>query len=317
MKTVGTIVTLTMNPALDVSTDVDLVVAGEKLRCGPTVIDPGGGGVNVSRVVHRLGGATEAVYLAGGVLGDSYTELVRSEGFPTHRVGISGATRESFTVTESATGKQFRFVLAGPTLSSEDADRALVAVTALLEPGDWLVASGSLPPGIPVDFYGTVAESLSSRGVRVVIDTAEPWLGPVMGRGVHLLKPSLHEMEEILGRPLPDLADQAQGAMELRQRTGAWAVALSLGAQGALLQTPEGTWHAVAPRVDAVSAVGAGDSFLGGLLASLQRGESPDQALAWGVAAGTATAMSPGTHLCEAAEVESLKMLVTTTTLDE
>jgi 6-phosphofructokinase 2 len=314
---VGTIVTLTMNPALDVSTDVDRVVPGEKLRCGPTVIDPGGGGVNVSRVVHRLGGVTEAVYLAGGVLGDSYTELVRSEGFRTHRVEVSGATRESFTVTESATGKQFRFVLTGPTLSSEDADRALVAVSELLEPGDWLVASGSLPPGIPVDFYGTVAESLSSRGVRVVIDAAEPWLGPVMGRGVHLLKPSLHEMEEILGRSLPDRADQVQGASELRQRTGAWAVALSLGARGALLHTPEGTWHAVAPRVDAVSTVGAGDSFLGGLLASLQRGESPDQALAWGVAAGTATAMSPGTHLCDTAEVERLKMLVTTTTLDE
>ena len=310
-----TIVTLTMNPALDVSTGTDHVTPGEKLRCGPTVLDPGGGGVNVSRVVHRLGGTTTAVYVAGGLTGDLYSQLLDTEGVPSRRIPIDGETRESFTVTEESTGKQFRFVLAGPELPPSAVDSVMETLGHLLQPGDWLVASGSLPPGVPEDFYGQLAATFSTRGIKVVVDTAPPWLAPAMAGGVFAVKPSRHELEQFLGRDLPDLDTQVAGAREMIATTGVQWVALSLGKEGAVLVGADHAWHAIAPGVKPVSTVGAGDSFLAGLVQALSVGESPERALAYAVSAGSATAMSPATTLCERNIVESVLAKVVTTTL--
>lgn len=311
----GKIVTLTMNPALDVSTDTDRVESGEKIRCGPTVLDPGGGGVNVSRVVHRLGADTVAVYLAGGLTGDLYTQLLQAEQVPHQRIRIEGETRESFTVTENDTGEQYRFVLAGPTLAPTDQATVFTVLDQVVERGDWLVASGSLPPGVPGDFYGQLARHYSSRGVTVVVDTAPPWLGSALDSGVVVAKPSKHELEEYLGRDLPDLDEQVQGARDMIARSSAQLVALSLGGDGAVLVSADSAWHAVAPGVIPVSTVGAGDSFLAGLVVALHRGEPPQAALAYAVAAGSSTAMSPATSLCQADSVEAVLPRVTTTTL--
>ena len=311
----STIATLTMNPALDVSTDTDHVMPGEKLRCGPTVLDPGGGGVNVSRVIHRLGGSTRAVYVAGGLTGDLYAKLLGDEGVPSHRIAIDGETRESFTVTEESTGKQYRFVLSGPQLSSANVDTVIEELDSLLQPGDWLVASGSLPPGVPEDFYGHLAKKYVAQGVKVVVDTAPPWLAPAIAGGVFVVKPSRHELEQFLGRDLPDLDTQVAGAREMIAQTGAQWVALSLGKEGAVLVSAEHAWHAIAPGVTPVSTVGAGDSFLAGLVQALSVGEAPERALAYAVAAGSATAMSPATALCEQQTVDSVLRSVVTTTL--
>ena len=311
----STIVTLTMNPALDVSTDTDEVVPGEKLRCGPTVLDPGGGGVNVSRVIHRLGGSTQAVFVAGGLTGDLYAKLLAEEGVPSHRIVIDGETRESFTVTEESTGKQYRFVLSGPQLTSANVDTVVTTLDDMLQPGDWLVASGSLPPGVPQDFYGVLAGTYSKRNVKVVVDTAPPWLAPAIAGGVFVVKPSRHELEQFLGRDLPDLNAQVDGARDMISRAGVEWVAVSLGREGAVLVSAEHAWHAVAPGVTPVSTVGAGDSFLAGLVQALNTGETPERALAYAVAAGSATAMSPATALCESQAVESVLGGVVTTTL--
>jgi 6-phosphofructokinase 2 len=312
---VSTIVTLTMNPALDVSTDTDEVLPGEKLRCGPTVLDPGGGGVNVSRVVRRLGGNTTAVYVAGGLTGDLYAKLLTGEGVPSVRIPIDQETRESFTVTETSTGKQYRFVLAGPEVSPADTSRVISTLDQTLQPGDWLVASGSLPPGVPEDFYGHVARRYSDRGVTVTVDTAPPWLAPAIAGGVFVVKPSRHELEEYLGRELPTLDSQIHGAREMIASSGVTLVALSLGKEGAALVSADSAWHAIAPGVTPVSTVGAGDSFLAGLVQALSTGHPPERALAYGVAAGSATAMSPATALCERQVAESVLTGVVTTTL--
>jgi 6-phosphofructokinase 2 len=312
---VSTIVTLTMNPALDVSTDTDTVVASEKLRCGPTALDPGGGGVNVSRVVHRLGGATTAVYVAGGLTGDLYSTLLASEGVPAVRIPIDQETRESFTVTENTTGEQYRFVLAGPTLTQENLSAVMQALDNTLHGDDWLIASGSLPPGVPEDFYGVLATRWSARGVRVVVDTAPPWLAPAIASGVFVVKPSRHELEQFLGRELPDIDAQVQGARQMIDLSGVEWVALSLGREGAVLVSAHHAWHAVAPGVTPVSTVGAGDSFLAGLVYALSSGHAPESALAFAVAAGSATAMSPATALCEKQAVEGVLAGVDTTTL--
>jgi 6-phosphofructokinase 2 len=312
---VGTIVTLTMNPALDVSTETDHVVAGEKLRCGPTVLDPGGGGVNASRVIHRLGGSTKAVYVAGGLTGDLYTKLLAGEGVPSYRIAIDGETRESFTVTEESTGNQYRFVLSGPHLASVHVDTVMSTLDDLLQPGDWLVASGSLPPGVADDFYGVVAAKYSKRGVKVVVDTAPPWLAPAIAGGVFVVKPSRHELEQFLGRTLPDLSAQVDGARQMIAQAGVEWVALSLGKEGAVLVSAHHGWHAVAPGVTPVSTVGAGDSFLAGLVHALNSGAEPEKALAFAVAAGSSTAMSPATKLCDGQMVQSVLAGVVTTTL--
>jgi len=310
-----TIVTVTMNPALDVSTDTDEVVAGEKLRCGPTIMDPGGGGVNVSRVVHRLGGSTVAVYVAGGLTGDLYSTLLTSEGVPARRIPIAGPTRESFTVTETSTGKQYRFVLAGPEVTATEVEHVVKTLDSVLAPGDWLVASGSLPPGVPEDFYAKLATTFSARGVRVVVDTAPPWLAPAIASGVFVVKPSRHELEQFLGRELPDRQAGVQGARDMIKQTGVEWVALSLGKDGAALVGANDAWHAKAADVTPVSTVGAGDSFLAGLVQALSAGEPPEEALAYAVAAGSATAMSPATALCERESVERVRNTVVTTTL--
>jgi len=311
----STIVTLTMNPALDVSTDTREVIPGEKLRCGPTVLDPGGGGVNVSRVIHRLGGSSVAVYVAGGLTGDLYSTLLAREGVPAQRITIDGETRESFTVTEESTGKQYRFVLAGPEVTQANVDAVVSALDDLLQPGDWLVASGSLPPGVPDDFYGSVASRFSAKGVNVVVDTAPPWLRPAISGGVLVAKPSRHELEQFLGLDLPDLQRQVEGAREMIAQAGVQWVALSLGSDGAVLVSADHAWHAIAPDLTPVSTVGAGDSFLAGLVQALSAGEEPEKALAYAVAAGSATAMSPATALCDRQGVESVLATVVTTTL--
>jgi len=311
----STIVTITMNPAVDVSTDTDEVVAGEKLRCGTTALDPGGGGVNVSRVVHRLGGTTVAVYVAGGLTGDLYSSLLSDEAVPAKRVPIAGETRESFTVTETSTGKQYRFVLAGPEISATELDQVAQELDTVLTSEDWLVASGSLPPGVPEDFYGKLATKFSKLGVKVVVDTAPPWLAPALSGGVFLVKPSRHELQQFLGRELSGVDAEVQGAREMIARTGVHWVALSLGKEGAILVNTDHAWHAIAPGVKPVSTVGAGDSFLAGLVQALSAGEEPEKALAYAVAAGSATAMSPATQLCEKQAVERVLEQVVTTTL--
>ena len=309
------VVTLTMNPALDVSTDTDRVIAGEKIRCGPTALDPGGGGVNVSRVISRLGGNTTAVFVAGGLTGDLYTSLLDREGVAHRRIPISHETRESFTVSETATGQQYRFVLAGPTLMPGDVSRVLEVLDSELGPGDWLVASGSLPPGVPEGFYGDLATRYAAKGVTVVVDTAPPWLAPAIAGGVFLVKPSRHELEEYLGRELHDINAQVQGARDMIAQSGATYVALSLGREGALLVTTDSAWHAVAPGITPVSTVGAGDSFVAGLVSALATGLTPGEALAHGVSAGSATAMSPATALCDRDAVTGVMSAVVTTTL--
>lgn len=293
------ILTLTLNPALDVSTRCDRVTAGEKIRCGPTHMDPGGGGINVSRVAHRLGRDTLAVALMGGLTGDQMQLLLSHEGVPHTRVPAGNDTRESFTVTQRATGEQFRFVLEGPLASAEEVETCLAVVEAEVRPGDIVVGSGSLPPGVPDDFYATLIRRSVARGAKVAIDTSGRWLEPALREGCFVVKPSLSELEAFVGRSLPARSDQLDAARSLVLSGRAECVALSLGSDGALLVTHEGSWHAAAPPITAVSAVGAGDSFLAGLLVATLDGRSWPEALRVAVSAGSVTAESPHTSLCD------------------
>lgn len=307
MAPVRPILTLTMNPALDVSTSTERVVSEHKMRCGTSRLDPGGGGVNVSRVIHRLGGHSFAVYAVGGPTGEAYRRLIEAEGVPARAVPIAGSTRENFTVDETQTSKQFRFVLQGPTLSEAEWQACLTALERGMQPGAFVVASGSLPPGVPDDFYARVARLTRERGAYCIVDTSGPALTEALDHGVFMIKPSRRELAELVGSVLDTEKAQEAAATELIARGAAEFVALTLGADGAVLASKDGISRLPSPTIVVDSTVGAGDSFLGGFVMRLAQGYSPDDAFVTAVAAGSATSMLPATELCAPDDVLRLE----------
>ncbi|MBC7442793.1 MAG: 1-phosphofructokinase family hexose kinase [Ramlibacter sp.] len=301
------ILTLTVNPALDLSTSTERVVSDHKLRCGASRLDPGGGGVNVARVVQRLGGQALAVYTAGGPTGEAYRRLIEAEHIPTLVVPISGSTREDFTVDETATGKQFRFVLQGPELSEAEWRACLAIVATTIPMNGFVVASGSLPPGVPDDFYARVARLAHQRDARCIVDASGDALAEALAEGVYLIKPSRRELGEYAGATLETDESQVDAASALVGRGAAELVALTLGGAGAVLASTTGVIRSPVPRVQVQSTVGAGDSFLGAFVLRIAQGHPVEAAFRAGVAAGSATAMTPATELCHRDDVERLE----------
>ncbi|MFN7153339.1 MAG: 1-phosphofructokinase family hexose kinase [Acidovorax sp.] len=301
------LITLTLNPALDLATTTDHIAPTHKLRCGPVQRFAGGGGINVARVLHRLGADVAAWALTGGATGAQVQQLLADEAVPTVLQPIAGSTRENFSVVETTTGQEFRFVLPGPTLHAAEWQACLDALTAQRPPPRWLIASGSLPPGTPDDFYAQLARALSPLGVRVAIDTSGPPLAAALQAGVALVKPSLRELREVLQQPLEHTADWCTAAHALVTSGAADIVALSVGEHGAVLATRLGVWQAPALNVPATTGTtGAGDCFLAALVWALDRGDAPAEALRWGVAAGAAALLHPGTTLAQAGDVQRL-----------
>ena len=301
------LITLTLNPALDLATTTDHVAPTHKLRCGPVQRFAGGGGINVARVLHRLGADVCAWALAGGAVGTQVRQLLAAEGVPTLLQPISGDTRENFSVVETTTSQEFRFVLPGPTLQPAEWQACLDALATHTPPPRWLIASGSLPPGTPDDFYAQLARAASGRGVRVAVDTSGPPLAAALQAGVALVKPSLRELRDVMQQPLEHAADWCTAAQSLVHSGAADIVALSVGEQGAVLATHEGVWQAPALNVPATTGTtGAGDCFLATLVWALDRGDAPAEALRWGVAAGAAALLHPGTTLAQADDVRRL-----------
>jgi len=306
----SSVATLTLNPTIDLASEAETVHPMRKIRTQGERQDPGGGGVNVARVVRELGGETLAIILAGGVTGRFLEELLEEGGVPHRTIPIAGRTRISHTVLERKTGLEYRFVAEGPTVSGPEWEAALAAAADLRE--GWLVASGSLPPGVPADFYARLAAQASRQGLRCVLDTSGEALKRALQQGgLELVKPSLGEFEALMGRSLREPAAQEAAAMELVRAGGARMVAVTLGGDGALLATAAGTLRLPALGVVVRGAVGAGDSFLAAMTLALARGDAPTDAFAWGVAAGAAAVSNPGTAHPGRAEVGALRARIT------
>lgn len=301
------VATVTFNPALDIATRTARVLPAHKLRCEAPLLHPGGGGINVARALHRLGVEALALHASGGPTGQRLQALLRDEGLAQQAVAVAGDTRESFHVVETATGQELRFVLPGPTLAAAEWQAVLGAAAALQPVPAWVVGSGSLPPGMPDDAWARLARAARARGSRVAIDASGAALAQALQAGVDLAKPSLRELRELTGQDLPDLPAQRAAALALVASGQAGAVALSLGAGGALLATAEGCWQGEALPVAVASTSGAGDSFLAGLLAARLQGEAWPQALASAIAAGTAALLAQGTALCDPVAVARLR----------
>jgi len=310
------ILTLTMNPALDVSTSVPYVLPDQKLRCDQPRHDPGGGGINVARAVRRLGGDALAWFPAGGPAGGLLQELLRDEGVPHHVVPTRQWTRENLNVAEDTSGRQFRFIMPGPALE-ESEWRRFLADDGLTDPAPaFLVASGSLPPGVPLDFYERLARRARERGSRMVLDTSGEALARAVEAGVYLLKPSLREFRALTGGTAEDESALVALAVEaVTRRRWCDVLVLSLGAAGALWVSVDGGARLAAPAVPVRSTVGAGDSMVAAIVHALVGGRSVGEAVRCGVAAGAAAALNPGTELCHRADVERLEAQVAVTPL--
>ena len=291
------IVTLTINPAVDIFVNVARVEPTSKLRCSSPKRDPGGGGINVARVVHRLGGDVAAIYPTGGAIGKLLHRLLEREGIDSIVTPSHVETRENFTAFEEESGLQYRFVLPGSPLHRPEWEAMLEKLTGLPEKPRIVVASGSVPPGVPDDIYADMTKRARKLGAKMVIDTSGPALGAALDAGVALIKPNQNELAEFVGKPLETDGDRIAACRTLIADGRTEMVALTLGEFGAMLVTRERVLRAAPMQIEVVSAVGAGDSFLGGLVAALAKDAPLEDAFRLAVAAGSAAVMSPGTEL--------------------
>lgn len=308
------IVTITSNPVLDKSVYIDQVAPDRKLRCRPPRFEPGGGGINVSRAIQRLGGDSLAVFTAGGPFGEMFEHLLDEEEVTSHPLQISGNTRESFTVFERASSQQFRFIMPGPELSQAEWESCLSAVTEMSPMPEFIVASGSLPPGVPEDFYGLLAEAVSGTESKLIVDTSGAELRAAVDHGVYLLKPNMRELKHLAGDEIETEEKQERVAEQLIQEGNAQVVIVSLGAAGALLVADGVSERIRAPTVQIRSKIGAGDSMVAGIVLDLSRGRNLSEAARYGVAAGAAAVSTPGTELCPRDLTDSLFKQISGTT---
>lgn len=299
------IITLTLNPALDKSIEIDKLVPEKKLRCSDAVLEPGGGGINVSRAIHKLAGSSTALYLAGGYTGKKFSQLLAQELPDFHEFEIAEDTRENFIVVDVSVNKQYRFGMEGPNVAAAEWQQCLDFLDT--QHGvDYIVASGSLAPGIPLDFFGKLAALAKKKSARLVVDTSGKPLQHAVEEGIFLCKPNLGELSSLVGKERLATDEILLAARSIIAKGGCEVMAVSMGPDGALLVTATESFHIKPPAVEVHSTVGAGDSMVGGMLMGLAQDWSWKDVLCYGVAAGTSATMNHGTGLCKKPEVDRI-----------
>lgn len=298
------IVTLTVNPALDKSTHFKGLVAEQKIRCEEPRFDAGGGGINVSKAISRLGGSSLAIFTSGGPSGKMLEELVAKESIPFQAIPIQTWTRESFVAVDENTNSQYRFGFTGGEITAEEEQAVLDAITNL-QP-KFLVASGSLNEGLTPDFYQKVAEIAKKSNSKLIVDTSGEALKKVLETGAYLIKPNVGELAKLIGVERLEMEEVNHAAKQIIAKGGAEIVVVSLGPQGAVLVTKDSYEFVPAPNVAKRSTVGAGDSMVGGMVWALSQNKSLKEVIRWGVACGSAATMNEGTQLFKGADAQRL-----------
>lgn len=298
------IITITLNPAIDKNYTVDRLTPEHKLRCANPLIDPGGGGINVSKALKALDSDSLAIFFAGGMNGDLLQQLLKKENVNIQPIKIEGETRESVVIVDKSTSREYRIVVDGPDIDPAKLDEIIDQIKKLKP--KYVVASGSIPKGLPEDVFATLARSIKELGSRFVLDTSGKPLQHAVEAGVFLLKPNLKELSNLVGVESLELEDVDDAALEIINKGHAEVVVVSLAAAGAMLVTKDGYQHVAAPTVQRKSTVGAGDSMVAGMVWALTQGKSYIDMARMGVACGTAATMSPGTQLFQRSDAERL-----------
>lgn len=305
----SSIITITFNPAIDKSTSVAALMPEKKLRCTAPVYEPGGGGINVARAIKKLGGKATAIYLAGGYTGRAFTDLLTAESVASIVIGTAGATRENLVVAETTTNQQYRFGMPGPHIAAHEWQECLAAIEKI-DDVEIMVASGSLPEGVPSDIFARIAVIAKKKNAKLIVDTSGEALKQAVNEGIYLIKPNLGELSSLLGKKELNIELVDDLARIIVETGNCEAVVVSLGPAGAMLVTKALSQQILPPTVMRKSTVGAGDSMVAGIVLSLSRNKSLVEAVQFGVACGTAATMNPGTELCRLQDAQHLYRLI-------
>ncbi len=299
------IATVTLNPSLDKTLTVRGLVIDEVNRWTTLRRDPGGKGINVSRVIHELGGKTIAYSFIGGDDGEIMKRLLRKEGVPFDFVPIRRAIRSNIIITDIKTHQQTRIDAPGPYISPAELQKLRKKIKNIEPKPDFIVFAGSVPPGIPDNIYYELVTEAKAKGIKTVVDSEDIWLKEGVKAKPYLIKPNVREAEQLLGIELKD--DKAIiKAIHYFLELGIEIVVISQG-KGGLVAAKQGQMlKAVPPQVKVKSTVGAGDATVAGLVLKLSQGASLEEACHLAVAAGTATVLTPGTQLCRRQDVEKI-----------
>jgi 6-phosphofructokinase 2 len=300
----SSIVTVTVNPCIDKSSSIERLLPEKKLRCAAPKFEPGGGGINVSRAIQKLGGHSIPVYLGGGPVSIMLQQLLESENIHASVVSIQHNTRENFIVYESSTGNQFRFGMPGPDITENELQRCIDLVADMN--ADFVVASGSLPPNINPDFYARLGKAVKQNNTKYIADTSGEPVKYLLQEGVYLWKPNLGELGAFAGYSELCADTAVEAARKIIAGKHAEVIVVSMGAAGAMLVTENITKRIAAPVVKRKSTVGAGDSMVAGIVYSIANGKDLKDAVKYGVMCGTAATMNHGTELCRKEDVERL-----------
>jgi 6-phosphofructokinase 2 len=302
----SSIVTITFNPCIDLNTTVPGLMPDHKLRCSIPLTYPGGGGINVSRAIKRIGGESMAIYLAGGSNGKLLARLLQAEGIRSILAETICNTRENLMVVDLSNGKQYRFVLPGPFVE-EAAVKNLMEIVAMQKDAEYMVVSGSLPPGLSTKVFEDLARISCKNAIRLIVDSSGEALKQAVVSGVYMIKPSIRELLLLSGLKEDELnADLEALSKELLKRYDCQVVVLSMGASGALLVTNDMVRRIRPPAVKPVSTIGSGDCLLAGIVWKLSQGKGLEEAVTYGCAAGAAATLNPGTQLFKPLDVENL-----------
>jgi 6-phosphofructokinase 2 len=299
------IATVTLNPSLDKTVTVEELVVDEANRWTSLRRDPGGKAINVSRVVHELGGETIAYGFIGGIDGETLKHLLKEQKVPFDFTSIKGEIRSNFIITDLETRRQTRIDAPGPTISKDELRKLIDKITHIKPKPDFIVFAGSVPPGVPDDIYRQLIENAKKSGIKTVLDSDNKWLKEGIKAKPNVIKPNVHEAEELLETHLRDQAAIVEAAKTLVNR-GIDVVAISRGKDGLIVATKEKVLKVTSPQVEVRSTVGAGDSAIAGLVLKLSQGHGIEEASHWAAAAGTAATLTPGTELCRREDVERL-----------
>jgi 6-phosphofructokinase 2 len=303
------IATVTLNPSLDRTVTVEELVLDEANRWTSLRRDPGGKGINVSRVIHELGSKTVAYGFMGGIDGETLRHLLRHQGVPFDFTPITGEIRSNFIIDDLDTCRQTRIDAPGPQITRHELQKLVQKVRHISPKPDYLIFAGSVPPAVPVDIYRQLIESAKNNGIKTVLDSDNKWLQEGIKAKPNVIKPNVHEAEELLEIHLRSEAAIVKALKRLVDG-GIEIAVISRGKQGLIASNGDQVIKAIPPEVEVCSTVGAGDSTIAGLVLKLNEGVDLDEACRWATAAGTAATLTPGTELCRRGDVERLLPLV-------
>ena len=304
------IITLTVNPALDKSAKVDGLIPTQKLKCHSIQYQPGGGGINISRMLKRLGTETSCILTSGGDTGKYLADLLIKETIRPEIIPVKAWTRENLSVVDTQSNLQYRFGMPGNKLSKKELDAIKNLLTENVNSEDILVLSGSLSKKMPADYYAQLIKLFADKNVKIIVDTSGSPLKEALKENVFLMKPNQRELAQLAGKDFLYTAEQEAIAIELVNAKKAQYMVVSLGARGAFLACDEGVFYKSTPSVKVKSTIGAGDSMVAGLIFGIQNNFPPEKILKWGVACGVATTMSEGTNLGTKENIDAVLKLM-------